>query len=465
MKFAYEKCQHCCGKYRVIMKIKNADRRDILIYKNALGAFIIKGAALVVSFFMMPAYMRFFEDQQILGVWFTILSVLTWVLNFDLGIGNGLRNKLAVSLAKGDREAAKEYIASAYWMIGLIVSVLMVVGWGIIPRIEWNEVFNVSESLIPPLALRQVVKNVFASITIQFVLRLVSSVLYAMQKSAVNNCIALMTSILQFIFLQILPSRSPAQNIQMLSVAYLLFANVPLILATVIVFVGPMRDCFPFPKCIKRDKAKEVLSLGGLFFACQVLYMIIAGTNEFFISQYMQPDDVVEYQIYNRLFTLGSTVFMLALTPVWSAVSQAWAQEDYVWLQKLNKKLLKISTVASLAELLIIPLLQPVINIWLRDEAIMVNYGYACCFALFGSVMVFQSAVSTLGNGMGRMRIQCVFYLIGVLAKFIIIHVGATMSASWIIIVLTNAIVLLPYCIVQQMDISSFIRKKLAKAN
>ena len=39
--------------------------KDKIIYKNAAGAFAVKGFALLVSFFTLPAYMRYFDNQQI----------------------------------------------------------------------------------------------------------------------------------------------------------------------------------------------------------------------------------------------------------------------------------------------------------------------------------------------------------------------------------------------------------------
>ena len=78
----------------ILARLKGISEKNTIIYKNVIGAFAVKGASLILSLFTMPAYMRFFEDEQILGVWFTLLSVLSWILNFDLGIGNGLRNNL-----------------------------------------------------------------------------------------------------------------------------------------------------------------------------------------------------------------------------------------------------------------------------------------------------------------------------------------------------------------------------------
>ena len=156
---------------------------------------------------------------------------------------------------------------------------------------------------------------------------------------------------------------------------------------------------------------------------------------------------------------------MLALTPVWSAVTKAIAEKDYLWIKKLIRVLLRLSLVATLVEFLIIPFLQPVINVWLGNEAISVNYFYAFCFALFGSSMVFQSAISTVANGTGQVRTQAICYAMGILVKLLTIHFGIAMTNNWIVIILANAIILFPYCIVQYLQIKRFIDHEIHKAD
>lgn len=109
-------------------KFLSAGEKDRIIVKNIIAAFLIKGGSLFLGFVTMPAYMRYFPNQTVLGVWFTILSIMTWLFIFDLGIGNGLRNKLVDSLVRNDELRSKKLLSSAYIIFSAIAGVFAILG-------------------------------------------------------------------------------------------------------------------------------------------------------------------------------------------------------------------------------------------------------------------------------------------------------------------------------------------------
>ncbi|HHW46605.1 MAG TPA: hypothetical protein GXX17_06825 [Clostridiales bacterium] len=446
----------------LVKKIKSNNLNQ-LILKNTIGAFLVKGAALVISFLTIPAYMRYFSEQKVLGVWYTILSVLIWVLNFDLGIGNGLRNKLVEAIAKNNKHLMRGYISSAYFMVGVLTIIIALTGLILSHFIPWNSVFNISSDLISPKVMLRVVRSVFLGIMLQFFFRLINSILYALQYSAINNFISLISSIMQLIFVLLAPSRSPESNLVMLADFYIVSSNMPLLLATIFIFCTQIRSCFPRFRYVKRNYATAVFKLGGTFFWCQIMYMIIMNTNEFFISQFLNPSYVVEYQVYNRLFSLPGTLFALALTPVWSAVTKAMAEKDYTWLNSLYRFLKQVGWVAIGAEFLIIPYLQLIINLWLQDNAIQVNCFYGLAFAIFGGVLIYLGILSTIVCGIGKMRLQMLCYTFGVVIKFVFLFIGFKIYKGWILVIFSNIFVLAPYCVLQQISLDRYIAEKPTK--
>jgi hypothetical protein len=48
------------------------------------------------------------------GLWLTLYSMVVWLGLFDIGFGNGMRNRLAEAKAAGDNELCRKYISSTY---------------------------------------------------------------------------------------------------------------------------------------------------------------------------------------------------------------------------------------------------------------------------------------------------------------------------------------------------------------
>lgn len=425
----------------------NEKNRQIVI--NMISAFIIKGGALIISLFSMPAYMRYFNNQEVLGLWFTVLSVMTWILSFDLGIGNGLRNKLVGAIVSKDRNKIKQYISSAYLINGALVCVALLLVFALFPLVSWNAVFNISENIISQKTMLFAVQCVVVGILIQFFLRLISSILYALQISAIPNLLSLITSTTLLIIILFIPSLDAETNLKMLSIVYLLCVNIPLVIATIIIFKVKLRDCAPHIKYFRKELAVDVLKLGGVFFWCQIMFMIITTTNEFFITHFVGTRYVVDYQIYNKLFTLIGMLFTLALTPMWSAITKALNEKDVNWIKKAYKTMNIMVLIMAATQFAFIIFLPFIVEIWLGKNSIEINMAYALIFALYGSVFIYQSVLSTFACGLGRLKLQAVCYTAGVLSKFIIIYYGIVVYDSWIIVVFSNLIILLPYIILQ----------------
>ena len=73
-----------------MIQIKNKLAKNRLaknrLAKNIAGNYIMKILAMIVSFFLTPAYMNFFYSNKVLGMWFTLVAILNWIMMFDFGI-------------------------------------------------------------------------------------------------------------------------------------------------------------------------------------------------------------------------------------------------------------------------------------------------------------------------------------------------------------------------------------------
>ena len=82
------------------------NKRSKLIRNNIILSFFTKGWSAIILLLTVPVTLNCLGDYKN-GVWLTISSLLLWIENMDIGLGNGLRNTLAIHLAHNDIQKAK----------------------------------------------------------------------------------------------------------------------------------------------------------------------------------------------------------------------------------------------------------------------------------------------------------------------------------------------------------------------
>lgn len=115
------------------------------IAKHVSYSFLYKVGSVLANFLLVPLAINYLNSEKY-GIWLTLSSVITWFF-FDLGLGNGLRNKFAEAKAKGDKHLAQAYVSSAYFTIGSISIILIGIFLFINPWIDWTTVFSTDSSL------------------------------------------------------------------------------------------------------------------------------------------------------------------------------------------------------------------------------------------------------------------------------------------------------------------------------
>ena len=443
------------------MKGLKTIKNNKVVISNIIAAFGIKGLGMVINLFSMPLYIDYFKNNTILGLWFTLLTVVNWVLSFDVGIGNGLRNHLTEALTNKDYSKSKQLTSSAIVSLGTITVIFSVLFFLFIPLIDWNSMFNITACIVSKDLLVKCIIITTAGIMISFFLNISRGILFALQLSSVVNLMQLMTSVLLVGYLYVSPIYdSLEEKILTLSFAYAIIINIPSILVLLFVFLfTEMKYCIPSFRTVDLESIKSVLGLGLSFFVVQIMYMVITVTNEWFISKFFSPEYCVDYQIYFRLFALIGSLIMLAMSPLWSAITKAYTQKRYDWIRKLYRTLNFLAVASMLFECFFVIFLQPIINIWLGERAIEVNYLTASYFLFYGVVMIWVAIQSTIVSGLGILKTQLCFYLFAALFKIIVIIVISKYSEDWSLVVLVTALGLLPFCIFQPLEVRNQLIK------
>ena len=400
----------------LINKIKNQlINGDFKLLINVCLTFILKGASLLIAFFSTPLYIKYFNNDAVLGFWYTILSILNFINIFDLGLGNGLRNHLTISYEKNEQDKTKKVISSAYFMVGIIAVILFIVGIVICYFVNGNKIFNISEEDISYLTMKKSIMLLIITLLLNFFFKLINSILYAIQLPFLNNFVYLITSLITFLYVLFAKSNPNIEvNLIRFSIVNLIAMNLPLVVISFVVFCTKLKNFKPSIKYIDKNVCKDMMQLSLSFFFAQLSFMLLVSSNEIFISRLYSPDCVVEYNIYYRIFTIFGSLVVLALGPIWSYITKLLVNKDFVKIKKYNLLLHLTVPITLIIQLLIILCLKFVFNLWLNENAPIINYMYAFIFAIYGTVYVYNCVVTTIANSFGKVLSQIIFYSIGV---------------------------------------------------
>tara|TARA_Y100001970_G_C14259909_1_gene879475 strand:- start:12200 stop:13555 length:1356 start_codon:yes stop_codon:yes gene_type:complete len=432
------------------------DENNSDIFMNISISLVVKGIALFVNILMLPYMLIFFHEKEIAGIWFTFMSITSWVLMFDLGIGSGLRNYLTSAFALNNQEKIKRYITSSYYLVGFISLFLYIILRLINGLVDWNSMLSIDSSIIGADILTQSIHYIIISISVHIFLKLVVSIFNSLQKTALSSILVLCSNILFLFVLVYSNNNEDAINFINLSYYYIFTINLPMFIATIVLFSSKLSYAIPNIIHFSYKDAVDIIKLGGMFFWIQLTFMFIASTNEVVIIWLFNPEYVVEYQVYNRFFYAFVMLFSLISSPVWSATTKAFSQKKFEWIRSVYKNLIFFSLIFMAICFLFIMPFQSIVDVWLGSNSIEINYFTAFIFVVFCSVVIFNFCITSIANGLGELKYQLFGYSIGVLLKFPLCYLISKIyvDLDWILVIYVNIIILTPYIIWQAVALN-----------
>lgn len=363
------------------------------------GAVVYKAVAMLASFLAIPLMIRYLGQEQF-GVWSTLLTVMSWIVFFDLGVGNGLRNKVAEALAKNDKSEAANYIASGYSLIGVIALVLWLLVTCLSFFIPWQAVFNTHA--IPEDTLRLTVQIAVFFVACNFWLGLINALLGALQKTAMTSLGQLISNVLALLLVFIL-ERTTDVNIIYLALGY----GISLVLANSVLsvwFFQKHRELRPNPSMDKKH-IPPLLSIGLKFFTIQIAVLIIFTTDKMLITQLFGPQYVAQYEVIFKLFSVITFGHALISAPLWSAYTDAYHRYDMQWMKRMLRKQLIIFGALAMLVLFIGLLTKPIIALWIGPEMV-VSAPLIIVMGGFTLISTWNNIYAMFINGIGDIKIQ-----------------------------------------------------------
>jgi O-antigen/teichoic acid export membrane protein len=406
--------------------------------KNILFSFAFKGLNILLSLCLVPITMEFISNKNY-GIWLTLSSIIGWISFFDIGLGNGLRNKFTEAIALRKIKLAKIYVSTTYAILTIIILSIMILFLFVNNFINWSKILNSSSDV--GVDLNFLASVVFSCFSIQFILQLINTILIANQQPSKSAAVSFFTNLFTLIIIFIL-SKTIKGNLLLVGLIYSVIPVLVLIIYSFILFQGEYKQFAPSLKYIRFKFANKLTTLGFRFFIIQITAIVIFQTNNVIITQLFGPDQVTPYNIafkYFGVISMGATIIM---SPLWSAFTDAWTKKDIDWIKETVIKLQYIWLALLITGLIMLYISPIIYKTWLGNK-IQISFEISLWMCIFFLISSWNMIYVQFLNGVGKISLQLISGIFGTLIIIPVSYVFAEIYGIKGIIITQSLLVLI----------------------
>ncbi|WP_170124471.1 lipopolysaccharide biosynthesis protein [Gelidibacter algens] len=379
--------------------VKSARTKNIV--ENISISFFYKGGSILASLLLVPLIINYLDTTNY-GIWLIITSFISWFTFFDIGLGHGLRNKFTEAKANDNMQLAKAYISSSYFFITIISASLFVLFYIANLFIDWTKVFNTDVNLVSDLSLIMLV--VFGCFSIQFIVKLISTIYIADQRPAMQGLIELLTQILLVASVFVLTNFF-SSSLLMFSIIFSIVPLLLLVFFNLYAFNTDYQDLKPSFKLFKLEYVIDIMGLGMKFFVIQIAAIVLYTTDNLIITHLFSPADIIPYNVAFKYFSIVTMGFSIIVTPFWSAITDAYAKHDILWIKKSMTNLIKLSFLFSIVAIAMVFIAGWVYEIWVGEEVV-ISKRLSIFMSLFVITTLLTQPFIFFINGTGKINVQ-----------------------------------------------------------
>ena len=369
--------------------------------KNITASFVIKGLMILISMVIVPLTIRYVNPTRY-GIWITLSSIIGWFSFFDIGLGSGLRIKLAEAISKGENELARTYVSTTYAILSIIIGIVYVIFLIINPFLNWAKILNTSPEMTGEL--NKLALIVFTFFCLRFVLQLITSILIAEQKSAKASFFDLLGSTISLCTIFII-TKTTHSSLIYLGLALGLSPIIVLTVASLWFYTTEYKCFAPSIKHIRFSYSKVLMNLGVKFFVISIGTIFLYQSNALIIAQLFGPKSVTVYNIAYQYFSVIPMAFIIITYPFTIAYTEAYYKNEIDWIRKTVKSLIHVWVVFILFVIIMLVFSNLVYRLWIGNS-IKVPFGLSLVCAIYGIIITWSNIFLTFINGTGKVLVQ-----------------------------------------------------------
>ena len=429
--------------------------RSVRAKKNVLLTLLIKGLGVFIGFIYFPLSLDYLGSVKF-GIFLTLLSIIDWFLNLDIGIGLGLRNKFGEAIARDDHETAVKYVSTAYFALGSIIiiltSILLILNF----VLDWTDWLNIAKELVSEVKILGAV--VIIAFGIQFVTRNIYEIFYALQKMAYVEYFTFLTKLTFLILILIIPFIESESLLLFGSAKALTFALVPLLVG-LYYFTRKLRKYRPYVKYSKWIYFKNLFSLGIKFFLIRIAMLVIHQTNNILIASLVSLEGVPQYEAAYKYLSVFMLLFVVLNNQLWPSNIEAYVKGDLKWMKKSIQIVLKVWAATVIMAVIMILVSPMVYKYWLQGN-LEIPIGISIAVAISVCLTTWINIFNIVLNGTGKITLQMYIWIfaagVNIPASVFFVKI---MDLGVIGIVLGTIVSLIPLVVISPIQVNKILKK------
>ena len=388
-------------KYSPMFFDATKNTRSQIIKMNIIVGGGVRGLNILTSLLLIPLTINYISSE-LYGVWLTLSSVIQWISFFDVGFGNGLRNKLGEAIALKKYKLGKIYVSSTYFTLTAIFVPICILCYFFAPYLDWADFINLDKQYNPILI--STARVILLSFSFQMIFKLIQNVALAFQQSAFSSFIDTMGQLTSLIFIYIL-TITIEPNLTYVALVFCFSPLVVYIVASAICYSTIYKKVTPNVRYVHFRAIKLIFSLGGEFFIIQIAALVLFQMINILISRLSGPEQVTNYNIAYKYLSTSLMIFNIIMAPMWSAFTDAYVKKDIVWMTRIYKRFIQLFLLSSILILFCVIISPWVYSIWIGDK-VSIPLWLTITVGIYMCEFIWCQIHATIINGTGKIRFQ-----------------------------------------------------------
>ena len=380
---------------------------------GTLSSVLGRGLAIVVSAVTLPLTVRYLGQLEY-GIWVTISSTVVMLSVLDLGIANTLTNFLSESHALNDRERARTYFATGFWLtvgVTVVLAALSALLWRVI---DWGALLHLTDTrLVANARIAVAISILYFLLTLP--LNLANRVLASLQQTHLANYFAMINSLLGLVaIVGVVLLRGGLVELMATYCAAMLLGSVTLNAWLMLRHTPWIR---PHPRRFQRDAAEALSRQGFLFFIIQLTTLVVFNSDNLVITHFVGAQQVTPYSIAWRLAGYAALLQSLLIPSFWPAFTEAYHRQDMDWVRSTYRAMTRKTLLAVASAALLMGLFgRMFIRVW-AGQASVPSATLLWTMAFWAVLVSATTNQALLMTATGRLRVAAVVAVLAATAN------------------------------------------------